>query len=229
MLRKDGTLWLDIGDTSVTKAFGNYKLKDICCVPHKVAEALRADGWYLRMDCVWNKINAMPDEGLDRPIKSHEYVFLLSKNPKYFYNRDAVRVKTGNECTWEEYNELKGTNVNAHLDRMGKGFRKHTKGITHPLGRGLRSVWDKPSVRSKIKHYSAFPLWLPELGIKAGTHENSNDVVMDIFSGTGTTGDAALALNKRYIGIELCTSHFNDSCHRLREIEYAYSENAKYK
>jgi DNA modification methylase len=124
VLRKDGTFWLNYGDcfaTSVngrsaanTKALGNddrtfrdkpfstvggaLKSKDLCMIPHRLAIALQEDGWWVRMDVVWAKPNPMPESIIDRPTKAHEYVFLLSKSDRYFYDAEAIReVRTGDE------------------------------------------------------------------------------------------------------------------------------------
>jgi len=100
VLREDGTLWVNMGDSyvgsggpgnKVTKDFTGLKPKDLCGIPWRVALALQADGWYLRSDCIWSKPNPMPESARDRPTKSHEYVFLFSKNRKYYYDQDAIR------------------------------------------------------------------------------------------------------------------------------------------
>lgn len=212
VLRDDGTLWLNMGDSyacspngrsaMATKAAGNddrafrdkpfgtagngLKPKDLCGVPWRVALALQADGWYLRADCIWSKSNPMPSSVKDRPAMSHEYVFLLSKKAKYYYDNEAVREKTGREASDEDYAAALGSNKGADADRYGKGYRKRSKAITHPAGRNRRTVWKidgtvwegptQPFNAKKVgvedvDHFSTFPEALVETPILAGTSE----------------------------------------------------------
>ena len=91
VLKDDGTLWLNIGDSYATKAAGAAKRKDLNGIPWLLAFALRSDGWYLRADIIWHKPNTMPESAKDRPTRAHEYIFLLSKSPDYFYNAEAIK------------------------------------------------------------------------------------------------------------------------------------------
>ena len=92
VLKDDGTLWLNIGDSYITKAMeSEFKRKDLTGIPWLLAFALRSDGWYLRSDIIWHKPNAMPESAKDRPTRAHEYIFLLSKSPDYFYNAEAIQ------------------------------------------------------------------------------------------------------------------------------------------
>jgi DNA modification methylase len=280
VLRNDGTLWIDIADKHITnnKVTG-YKPKDLPCIPHRLANALRADGWYLRIDNVWSKNNATPQPVTDRTTKSHEYVFLLSKKAQYFYDRDAIREKTGREASWDEYIQGYGTNTGADSDRYGEGYQKRSPGLTHPMGRNKRSVWNISTRASGFDHSATFPPELPLIGVLAGTSEKGacwecgapwrritketviNDpgwgtgkesdrrdghcnrwlekrrdtigweptcecdekatkpcIVLDPFSGTGTTGEAALLNSRRYLGVEMSKDYIDMSLERLSNV-----------
>ena len=91
VLRKDGTLWLVIGDSYCRKNCGSLKSKDLLGIPWALAFALRMDGWHLRQDIIWHKPNAMPEGVRDRCTRSHEYIFLLSKSERYYFDADAIR------------------------------------------------------------------------------------------------------------------------------------------
>jgi DNA modification methylase len=160
VLRDDGTLWLNMGD-----AFSD---KQLVGMPWRLAFALQADGWYLRADIIWAKPNPMPESVTDRPTKAHEYVFLLSKSARYFYDAAAVAepaIYAG---------DLKRTNGNAGMDagydghRTRDGFRR---GVTVPATRNLRSVWSIPSAPFPDAHFATFPPALAQRCILAGTSE----------------------------------------------------------
>ena len=215
VLRDDGTLWLNYGDSyaaghggSSTEGRGatmrkaatqqnhprerddvncaswstrdvsrrsvrpGLKPKDLIGMPWRVAFALQADGWYLRSDIIWHKPNPMPESVTDRPTKSHEHIFLLTKRPRYFYDVDAVRVTTGKEFTEQEYAELKREKTWAS-GGLAKGNRNpgYTQGRSHPLGRNLRDVWTIPTHSFPGAHFATFPPKLVEPCIKAGTSE----------------------------------------------------------
>lgn len=215
VLRDDGTIWLNLGDsyarqggrvsgqprhwdgrkktagsmhqTRIASDIG-VKEKDLIGIPWRVAFALQADGWYLRQDIIWHKPNPMPEGVRDRCTKSHEYVFLLSKSPNYYYNNDAIseplkypkenRRPLGSKGAWE-------------LD--GREQRENGGGLPYeeyPSTRNKRSVWNV-SVRSyKGAHFAVFPPDLIEPCILAGS--KPGDVVLDPFGGSGTTAGVAL-------------------------------------
>jgi len=194
VLRDDGTLWLNLGDSyasSGTKASTEernryrsdlltggplpaagraptppgLKPKDLVGIPWRVAFALQADGWYLRSDIIWEKPNALPESVKDRPTKAHEYIFLLSKSPRYYYDADAIRepcVKTGTP------GHLKSGNGNRHKNHAalaGKGW--------DATSRNKRTVWTVSTKPFKGAHFATFPPDLIEPCILAGSPEKA--------------------------------------------------------
>ena len=190
VLRKDGTVWLNLGDSYVnhsqpgggdptiknrnigdskytpTRAPG-LKPKDLCGIPWAVAFALRADGWWLRQDVIWSKLNPMPESVTDRCTKSHEYIFLLTKSPRYFYDADAIREENPrvNE-QWPSGGKNKSQGANPK-DRNDWG-RIITQ---NPNGRNKRSVWNIATHPFPEAHFATFPPKLIEPCILAGTSE----------------------------------------------------------
>jgi DNA modification methylase len=149
------------------------KPKDLVGIPWRIAFALQAAGWYLRSDIIWSKPNPMPESVTDRPTKAHEYIFLLSKKERYFFDQDAVREETGNEMSWDEYNErtAPGTTwVSGGLTRYA-GANKHDGGHAHPNGRNIRTVWEIATQPYPEAHFATFPEEIAERCIKAGTSE----------------------------------------------------------
>ncbi len=132
-------------------------------MPWRIAFALQADGWYLRSDIIWSKPNPMPESVTDRPTKSHEYVFLLSKRPRYFYDADAIR-EANTRAGWER----------PHADRHGHGNGEISADVrfgNNPAGRNRRTVWEIPTQPTPEAHFATFPDALVEPCIKAGTSE----------------------------------------------------------
>lgn len=199
-------------DNSALKGAG-LKPKDLCGIPWRVALALQADGWWLRSDIIWAKPNPMPESVIDRPTRSHEYVFLLTKSAKYFYDADAVR----EPHTWDDKRQFKpGGRPNHHAKYRNKvkyggggtGFDGHSgnfkadgSSLNHPLGRNLRSVWTIATEPTSEAHFATFPEKLVIPCIKAGTA--TGDTVLDPFSGSGKTLIVAQKFGRKGIGIEL--------------------------
>jgi site-specific DNA-methyltransferase (adenine-specific)/site-specific DNA-methyltransferase (cytosine-N4-specific) len=199
VLAADGTFWLNIGDSftsggrtwrqtdSKNAARGmdyraptppGLKPKDLIGVPWKLAFALQADGWYLRTDIVWHKPNGQPESVKDRPTRVHEFVFLFSKNLRYFYDWDATKEP---------------------VDRNGKNGGDVR---TNPDGkRALRSVWSINTEPTKDTNFAVFPPSLVRPCIRAGSE--IGDRVLDPFMGSGTTGIVALELGRDFVGVEL--------------------------
>jgi len=210
VLKDDGTLWLNLGDSYastkvgntetiknpnvVTKSFTkklppNLKPKDLVGIPFRVAFALQADGWYLRQDIIWHKPNPMPESVTDRCTKSHEYIFLLSKSAKYFYDADAIKEDA-----------ISKFNGGGNKGRIGKeGWIGHTENLD--MTRNKRSVWTVATKPYSEAHFAVFPEKLIEPCIQAGS--KVGDIVLDPFFGSGTTGEVSERFGRDYIGIEL--------------------------
>ena len=198
VLRDDGTVWLNLGDSY---ASGNYhpvlKHKDLVGIPWRVALALQSDGWYLRSDIIWNKPNPMPESVKDRPTKSHEHIFLLTKSDQYFYDHDSIRepvseislkrAELGWDCDRPSTKNASMGGEGIHTEKMGTRF-------VNPKGRNKRDVWTITTKPYKDSHFATFPKELPEICIKAGTKKG--DVVLDIFAGSGTTLRVASLLGR---------------------------------
>lgn len=177
VLRPDGTLWVNIGDSYATRsgpqppantrnAHGHtrkeppdgYKCKDLMGIPWLLAFALRADGWYLRQDIIWHKTNAMPESVQDRCTKAHEYIFLLSKSAHYYFDAAAIREpcgKKGNARTFRgggAYTGGRSFQNSARVERESHGNTVNSTG-----GRNKRSVWSIATGRFKAAHYATFP------------------------------------------------------------------------
>ena len=221
VLTDDGTLWLNIGDTYYNyRSDGNYpkqtvsrtkqdlpdfspvrgnklhnlKSKDLIGIPWMLAFALRADGWWLRQDIIWNKPNPMPESVKDRCTKSHEYIFLLSKSKQYFYDNEAIK-----EPVKQDWGTRDRTNGKYH--NPGSGLAPHS-GLSKSYDRkNKRSVWTVTNKPYKGAHFACFPPDLIEPGILAGSEEN--DIVLDPFMGSGTTAMVAKKHNRNYLGCEL--------------------------
>ena len=197
VLKDDGTVWLNLGDS-----YGDEK--QLIGIPWRVAFALQSDGWYLRQDIIWHKPNPMPESVKDRCTKAHEYIFLLTKSAKYYYDADAIKEPVSE-------NSIKRAEYGWHCDRPstknasmnGKGI--HTKKMGNRFvnkeGRNKRSVWKINTQPYKEAHFAVFPEKIPELCIKAGSRVG--DTVLDPFFGSGTTGYVAQRLQRKWIGIEL--------------------------
>jgi DNA modification methylase len=158
VLRDHGTVWLNLGDS-----FSDKQLQGI---PWRVAFALQADGWYLRSDIIWAKPNPMPESVTDRPTKSHEYVFLLSKSERYYFDGDAMRAPVQDSTL----NRDKYTRISKGKDGPYAVQHDHET-PSNPGGRNLRSVWTVPTESYRGAHFATFPRKLVEPCVKAGTSE----------------------------------------------------------
>jgi len=172
VLRQDGTCFMEYGDA--------YQDKQLIGAPWRVAFALQEDGWWIRSSIIWARPNPMPESVTDRPTKSYSNVFLLTRSGKYFYDADAVREKSGNEASWEEYEKAAkdgraspaGSSARRKdADKLGVAFGDKPQAVTHPSGRNLRDVWTIPTHAFPGAHFATFPPKLVQPCIKAGTSE----------------------------------------------------------
>lgn len=188
VLKPEGTLWLNMGDcySGSGGPGGDYKNgrkgieygsqylsrglkpKDLVGMPWRIAFALQADGWWLRSDIIWSKPNPMPESVTDRPTKAHEYVFLMSKNSRYFYDADAVR-EEGSGRNWLACG---GNLVGAGVHKANDGYRDNGEGRKgEAYGRNKRTVWEIATQPFPAAHFATFPEKLVEPCILAGTSE----------------------------------------------------------
>jgi len=180
-------------DASLRLVRAGIKAKDLIGLPWRTALALQADGWYLRSDVIWSKPNPMPESVTDRPTRSHEYIFLLTRSARYHYDIDAIREPQ--ESLGARHEGKSGYRD----DHPSKGGIK--KRTLHPLGRNVRSVWSFPTEAFPESHFATFPAALAERCILAGCP--AGGVVLDPFGGAGTTGMVADRLQRDAILIEL--------------------------
>ena len=217
VLADDGTLWLNIGDSYAGNnsqasnngraGYGNprervvnrtgegLKTKDLIGIPWMLAFALRTDGWYLRQDIIWHKPNPMPESVQDRCTKSHEYIFLLSKSPKYYYDIDSIK---------EDAHTTDTSNRNRDESRLNNTpGRTRMAGLTtnHYEKKNKRSVWTVTTKPYEGAHFAVFPTDLIEPCILAGAPIGG--IVLDPFMGSGTTAQVAQNLGRKYLGCEL--------------------------
>ena len=224
VLRDDGTLWLNLGDSYC--GGGNYrgvnpdtltakqgsnrashglsqrcgivdipsglKPKDLVGIPWRVAFALQADGWWLRQDIIWHKPNPMPESVRDRCTKAHEYIFMLTKSARYWYDAEAAREPLKPSCD----GSIRAQNRHASNPR-----EMNEKQYEEIKGANRRSVWTIATRPYAEAHFATFPPEIPELCIKAGCPKGGT--VLDPFFGAGTTGLVAARIGREFIGIEL--------------------------
>lgn len=259
VLRKDGTLWLNYGDsyaTSVngrsaadTKAAGNddrtfrdkpfstvqgvLKPKDLCGIPWRVAFALQEHGWYLRQDIIWSKPNPMPESIRDRCTKAHEYLFMLSKSSRYYYDADAIAedaIYSGllnqGENGFKDPRSFNGKHKDGYRtsDKQRGHSRRHAgfndrwdameKAEQCSGKRNKRSVWTVATASFSEAHFATFPPALIEPCILAGCPEGGT--VLDPFGGAGTTGLVADQLKRDAILIELNPQYVAMAERRIR-------------
>jgi len=223
LLADDGTAWLNLGDSyynyrpgkgqSLVKQTianteqdlpqncarrGNrqegLKEKDLIGIPWRVAFALQAKGWYLRQDIIWNKPNPMPESVRDRCTKNHEYIFLMSKKPKYYFDNESIKEPVKEDWGTRDRSEGKYHNE-------GSGLSPHSGLEKSYEMANKRSVWTVTTKPFKGAHFAVYPPELIEPCIMAGSR--IGDIVLDPFMGSGTTAAVAQRLNRLYLGCEL--------------------------
>ena len=240
VLRPEGTLWLNLGDSYSGSGKGSYsdgavrksgpkqktsegtqigkfsrsksglKDKDLVGIPWRVAFALQADGWYLRQDIIWHKPNVMPESVRDRCTKSHEYIFLFSKSPKYYFDYEAIKEPTTHAHEAKYDNGLNGHQGGVSHEGQGTTTRKFAK---DPTKRNKRSVWTVNTKPFKGAHFATFPPDLIEPCILAGSR--TGRWVLDPFFGAGTIGLVAAKHGRKFIGIEMNEEYVNLAKARL--------------
>ena len=196
------------------------KPKNLVGIPWRVAFAMQADGWYLRQDIIWHKPNPMPESVTDRPTKAHEYLFLLSKSARYYYDAEAIR--EASDPKQEIHNRRYAKEYEATTKRAEAGNRQpgnvgsigiHSR--PGPGGRNRRSVWTVSTQPYPDAHFATFPPALIEPCILAGSRPG--DIVLDPFMGSGTTAQVAEHLGRRWIGCEINPEYIPLQANRLRQ------------
>jgi DNA modification methylase len=178
-------------------AAGGVKPKDLFGIPWRVALALQTDGWYLRSDIIWHKPNPMPESVGDRPTKAHEYLFLLAKSERYYYDAEAIREPDSGQD--HPRNVLDLREPTGGLMAPHRGIRSVEGRVGK--GRNRRSVWTVPTTPFPGAHFACFPPALIEPCILAGSP--AGGTVLDPFMGSGTTAQVATRLGRKFIGCEL--------------------------
>jgi DNA modification methylase len=240
VLRGDATLWLNLGDSYAGGSIANstrpgnpdknggasnrnglgavsgLKPKDLCGIPWRVAFALQADGWWLRQDIIWSKPNPMPESVTDRCTKAHEYLFLLTKSERYYFDQDAIAepaVRAG--LVLHSY----GTGAKDRADVSEANDRRTRIGLANwnqaqPDTRNKRSVWEVCTAPYAEAHFATFPPALIEPCIMAGCPKGGT--VLDPFGGAGTTALVADRLGRNAILIELNPDYAAMAEHRIK-------------
>jgi DNA modification methylase len=225
VLADDGTLWLNLGDsyngaavnrsgqhgyddgqTNRSQRFSvggvrDLKPKDLVGIPWRVAFALQADGWWLRQDIIWHKPNPMPESVTNRCTKAHEYVFLLTKSARYYYDNAAIAepsIRAG-EVVKATNKDTAKNGAKGKFGATSVGFTQHDTLVGETRNR--RSVWTISTKPFKGAHFAVMPEALVEPCILAGS--KPNDLILDPFAGSATVGVVALKHNRNFIGIEL--------------------------
>jgi len=234
VLKPTGTLWLNIGDSYAGSGRGKgdvnkkskvqnkashvgdifnkpyrlhgYKNKDLIGIPWQLAFALRADGWYLRQDIIWHKPNPMPESITDRCTKAHEYIFLLTRSARYYFDHKAIlepaKYDGRKDTTAKGSPKYAGTGAGLQVQSFANGIHERWPSTLQGRpARNKRSVWNVPTRSFRGAHFATYPEALIIDCIKAGCPPGG--VVLDPFFGAGTTGVVARSLGRSYIGIEL--------------------------
>lgn len=198
------------------------KNKDLIGIPWLLAFALRADGWYLRSDIVWAKGNPMPESVMDRPTRSHEYIFLLTKRERYFYDHEAVKEPAVSDHPSGNGFKRDARQSFQNADGTARGNEMQWKDVGGKRNR--RSVWHVNAKPYKGAHFATFPPALIEPCILAGSRPG--DIVLDPFMGSGTTAAVALQHGRQYLGCELNAEYGALQAERINEAMEAVAEAA---
>jgi DNA modification methylase len=205
VLRNDGTLWLNLGDS--------FHKKQLVGIPWRVAFALQADGWYLRSDIIWHKPNSMPESVTDRPAKAHEYLFLLSKSARYYYDLKAISEPAshaGSAVFLGEKSFSRGQAAGAGVRAHGNALKDH---YVVKKTRNKRSVWAITTKPFSEAHFAVMPPDLVEPCILAGS--KPGELVLDPFAGAGTVLLVAAQHERRSLGVEINPDYANITNERI--------------
>ena len=241
VLRDDGTCWVNLGDSyaghnlpgwrdgnevkngGVSNKNGvgyvpGLKPKDLCGVPWRVAFALQAEGWYLRSDIIWSKPNPMPESVTDRPTKAHEYIFMLSKKERYFFDQDAVREPALQpfglaQLTGQHKADADGFTTNGH----GNSTLGTNQGNA---GRNIRTVWEIATQPYPEAHFATFPEEIAKRCILAGSKQGS--MILDPFCGSGTVVQVAKDLGRIGIGVDVKLEYLKMARRRSAQLGFGH-------
>lgn len=246
VLKKDGTLWVNIGDSyagsgkgpmtisangknkgvfdmtnriyEVPKVWKGIKPKDLIGIPWMLAFSLRNSGWYLRSDIIWHKLNCLPESVKDRPTKTYEHIFLLSKSSKYYYDYEAIQEPL-KQVSKERYkrgrsdkSKYGGENIQQNINRQRDDYS-----LFNQEYRRKRDVWEVSTNTYKMdEHFAMYPEKLIEPCILAGSRIGG--IVLDPFFGSGTTGAVAKRLGREYIGIDINSRYCDKAQARIDKV-----------
>jgi DNA modification methylase len=210
VLKDDGTIWVNLGDT--------YLDKSLAGIPWRFAFAMQDRGWYLRQDIIWAKPNPMPESVTDRCTKSHEYIFLMAKSPRYFYDHEAIK----EDSIWASDPRAGQGRLEYDGKRQGQEGTGQEAFVTITDKKNKRDVWNVAVKSYKEAHFATYPPELITPCILAGSKEG--DLVLDPFSGSGTTGEVALQHGRNYIGLELNPEYAKLSEKRLTQAVGMFGE-----
>jgi DNA modification methylase len=249
VLADDGVLWLNLGD-SYNGSGGNHqphhkndtgfqgkigaekhkgkgrniqtlKPKDLVGIPWRIAFALQADGWYLRQDIIWHKPNPMPESVTDRCTKSHEYLFMLTKSAKYYFDNEAIRERGAMSAGDSAGSPQRNTKETHGLGGGNTGMTKAKQKLAAELAekgystRNKRSVWTIPTKPFRGAHFAVMPEALVEPCILASSRQD--DTILDPFTGSGTVAVVALRHERNFIGTELNPEYVNIAKQRISD------------
>ena len=215
VLKDDGTLWLNLGDSYADG-------KQLVGIPWLVAFALQADGWWLRQDIIWHKPNPMPESVRDRCTKAHEYLFLLTKSARYYYDAESIKVEASAATIERNKHKFNGAFKGQFAGTPGEERWQQGRKIEKPQfaadGRAnRRSVWTVTTKPYRGAHFAVMPPDLVEPCIKAGSREG--DTVLDPFAGSGTTLAVSMELGRNAVGCELNSDYANLAQERIQSVK----------
>jgi DNA modification methylase len=246
ILKDDGVLWLNLGDSyatgtkaerqqSTNPGVGSnspeaqnsvprigtpegLKTKDLVGIPWRVAFALQADGWWLRQDIIWHKPNPMPESVTDRCTKAHEYVFMLTKSSRYYFDHEAIK----EEAKWANDKRAGEGRLTYDGKRQGDKGTGQEAFVSITDTRNKRSVWTIATKPFKGAHFAVMPEALCESPILATSRPD--DTVFDPFTGSGTVAVVALRHGRNYLGIELNPEYTQIAADRIADSQPIFNE-----